>query len=117
MNLNGDMPIWGKTTHTSSSEPSKLPSIQQGGINAANAPLRGRKRVFNVAISLHSNVCGVDKYAVIVTNEIYNEADKEHYDRTTRIPVVVTENYEYAQHMAAMWCDFLGVEQKYKYIE
>lgn len=117
MNLNGDMPIWGKTTHTSSSEPSKLPSTQQGYTNAANAPLSGSKRVFDVVISLHSNVCGIDKYAVIVTNELYNEADKEHYDRTTRIPVVVTDNYEYAQHIAAMWCDFLGVEQKYKYIE
>ena len=117
MNLNGEIPENYARWHTSSSEPSKLPSIQQGDTNAANAPLRGSKRVFDVAISLHSNVCGVNKYAVIVTNEHYNEADKEHYDRTTRIPVVVTDNYEYAQHMAALWCDFLGIEQKYKYIE
>lgn len=117
MNLNEGIPENYTRWHTNSSEPSKLPSIQQGGTNAANAPLRGSKRVFDVAISLHSNVCDVNKYAVIVTNDLYNESDKEHYDRTTRIPVVVTDNYDYAQHMAALWCDFLGVDQKYKYIE
>ena len=117
MNLNGEIPENYAGWPRSSSEPSQLPSIQQGDTNAANALLRGSKRLFDVAISLQSEVCGINKYAVIVTNDLYTGHCKGSYDRTTRIPVVVTENYEYAQHVAAMWCDFLGVEQKYKYIE
>jgi hypothetical protein len=73
--------------------------------------------VFDVEIVHRSDNDGFVQYAVAVTNDLYDGNPKDLYNTGARILVIQTTNYDFAQHMAALWCDFLGVEQKYKYIE
>jgi hypothetical protein len=101
----------------SSSEPSKLHPIQGYGNNAANGPLCGSKRVFDVEIRTYTTKDGVEHYSIVITNNLYNKTEAYSDTACTWLPTNVTTNKEFAEHMAAMWCDFLGVEQKYKYIE
>lgn len=101
----------------SSSEPSQLHPIQEGETNAANSPLCGSKRVFDVEIRTYSSGDGFEQYSVVITNNLYDKFAPYSDTTCTWIPTNVTSNKEFAEHMAAMWCDFLGVKQKYKYIE
>lgn len=101
----------------SSSEPSQLHPIQEGSTNAANALLRGSNRVFDVEIRTYTTKDGVEHYSIVITNNLYNKTEAYSDTACTWLPTNVTTNKEFAEHMAAMWCDFLGVEQKYKYTE
>ena len=100
----------------SASEPSQLPSTNEWDTNAANALVRGSKRVFDVEIISYSFGDGFEQYSVVLTNDLFNGDKTDPNSLHTRIPTNVTSSKEFAEHIAATWCDFLGVEQKYKYI-
>lgn len=122
MNLNihpnGEIPENYTNWPRSSSEPSQLHPIQEPATNAANGSLCGSKRVFDVEIRTYSSGDGFEQYSVVITNNNLYDKTEAYSDTTcTWLPTNVTANKEFAEHMAAMWCDFLGVEQKYKYIE
>jgi hypothetical protein len=117
INPNGEIPENYTNWPRSSSEPLQLHPIQEPATNAANALLRGSNRVFDVEIRTYSSGDGFEQYSIVITNNLYDKTAPYSNAMCTWIPTNVTTNKEFAEHMAAMWCDFLGVEQKYKYIE